>query len=164
MAERFLYFPTIGLFLNFAFALRDIFAVLEFTVFNFQFALTLLVLLSVRTVDQLPHWRNSLALWEHARQVTSDNFYTRFSYGAALLDVGRFDEAAEHFVRSIELKPDHPFAHFQLGLARRRQGRTDEAIACWQRALQLAPDYAEAREALAETLTACDECEGACAH
>jgi tetratricopeptide (TPR) repeat protein len=67
-----------------------------------------------------------------------------------LLDVGRVDEAAEQFVRSLELKPDHPFGHYELGLARREQGRLDEAIASWKTALRLAPDYAEARLALVE--------------
>jgi tetratricopeptide (TPR) repeat protein len=166
MADRFLYFPSIGLFLLLVFALRDLFAnyKLQIAISNLQLPLLLLVLLSVRTLDQLAHWRDSLALWEHARQVTPDNFYARFSHGAALLDAGRVDEAAEHFVRSVELKPDHPFGHHQLGLARRKQGRRDEAIACFQHALELAPEYAEARTALAEALAARDDLQAARAH
>jgi tetratricopeptide (TPR) repeat protein len=109
-----------------------------------------LTLLSMRTIEQIGYWQNSLTLWEHARRVTPDNFYTRFSYGAALLDAGRVDEAAEQFVRSVELMPNHPFGHYELGLARREQGRMDEAIACWTAALRIAPDYAEARLALAQ--------------
>jgi tetratricopeptide (TPR) repeat protein len=154
MADRFLYVPSIGLFLLFAFGLRDVFSALgtRRSAFGVGVVLLLLLLLSVRTVDQLPHWRDSLALWEHTRQVTPDNFYARFSHGAALLDAGREDEAAEDFVHSVELKPDHPFGHYQLGLARRKQGRIAEAIACWRRALELAPNYAEAHAAIEETL------------
>jgi tetratricopeptide (TPR) repeat protein len=166
MADRFLYVPSIGIFILLTFSLRDVAAIFNFqsSIFNLQFPLLLLVLLSLRTLDQIPHWRDSLTLWEHTRQVTPDNFYARFSHGAALLDAGRIDEAAEHLVRSVELKSDHPFGHYQLGLALRRQGRMEEAIACWNRALQLAPDYAEVLEALAEALAARDDLDAACAH
>src|SRR5262249_26448983 len=154
MADRFLYVPSIGLFVAIAFALGRLKPIgnWQWAMGNGQFAVALIVLalLALRTSNQLGHWRDSLALWEHARRVTPDNFYTHFSYGAALLDAGRLDEAAEQFLRSVELKPDHPFGHYELGLTRREQGRLDEAIACWTAALRLAPDYAEARLALAQ--------------
>ena len=154
MADRFVYFPSVGLFLILAFALGDILATgrrrLAICMSCVAPVVAVLSVLSVRTMEQVTYWQNSLTLWEHARRVTPDNFYTRFSYGAALLDVGRVDEAAEQFVRSLELKPDHPFGHYELGLARREQGRLDEAIASWTTALRLAPEYAEARLALAE--------------
>jgi protein O-mannosyl-transferase len=153
MADRFVYFPSIGLFLIIAFGLRDLMAMghrpFAIRVLGTVAAVAVLVFLSMRTTKQLTYWQNSLTLWEHARRVTPDNFYTRFSYGAALLDAGRVDEAADQFVRSVELKPDHPFGHYELGLARREQGRLDEAIASWTVALRLAPDYTEARLALA---------------
>jgi hypothetical protein len=154
MADRFLYVPSIGLFVLLAFAFRDAVPVryVRFPAYKLQLPLALAVLglLCVISSAQLHHWQNSLTLWEHARRVTPDNFYTRFSYGAALLDAGRVEEAAEQFVRSIELKPDHPFGHYELGIARREQGRLDEAVVCWTTALRLSPDHAEARRALVE--------------
>jgi tetratricopeptide (TPR) repeat protein len=152
MADRFLYVPSIGLFILLAFALRDLKPTgnLQSAVCNLKLpiAIILLFLLALRTADQVRHWQNSLALWEHARAVTPDNFYARFSHGAALLDAGRIEEAAANFERAVELKPDHPFGHYELGLARLAQGRRDEAAACWVIALQLAPDYVEARRQL----------------
>jgi hypothetical protein len=154
MADRFLYVPSIGLFVLLAFALRDATRVccVRFPAYKLQVpvALAVLGLLVVISSAQLRHWQDSLTLWEHARRVTPDNFYTRFSYGAALLDAGRVEEAAEQFVRSVELKPDHPFGHYELGIARREQGRLDEAVVCWTTALRLSPDHVEARRALAE--------------
>jgi tetratricopeptide (TPR) repeat protein len=154
MADRFLYVPSIGLFVAIAFALGEIKPICDFRfkMFDLRFALAVIVLslLSLRTADQVTYWQNSLTLWEHARRVTRDNFYARFSYGAALLDAGRVADAAEQFERAIELKPDHPFGHYELGVARREQGRLDEAQDCWSTALRLAPNYDQARLALAE--------------
>jgi tetratricopeptide (TPR) repeat protein len=152
MADRFLYVPSIGLFILVAFGIRDLKPIFnfQFSVFSFQFsfALILLFLLAIRAADQVQHWQNSMALWEHTRQVTPDNFYARFSHGAALLDAGRIEEAAAQFERAVQLKPNHPFGHYELGLARLAQGRRGEAEACWVIALQLAPDYADARHQL----------------
>jgi len=154
MADRFLYVPSIGLFVAFAFALRELKPIWDFRLMNFDLrfalALVLLAILSARTADQVRHWQDSITLWEHTRLVTPDNFYARFSYGAALLDAGRVAEAAEQFERAIELKPDHPFGHYELGIARREQGRLDEAVVSWSTALRLAPEYKQARLALAE--------------
>jgi tetratricopeptide (TPR) repeat protein len=152
MADRFLYVPSIGLFIMIAFTVRDLQPTrnLQFAIRNLQFAILvlLLVLLAVRSADQVSYWRDSLTLWEHARQVTPDNFYARFSHGAALLDAGRIEEAAANFERAVALKPDHPFGHYELGLARLAQGRREEAAACWTTTLRLAPHYAEARQQL----------------
>jgi tetratricopeptide (TPR) repeat protein len=154
MADRFLYVPSIGLFVAFAFTVRHLTPIgnarRAICTLQLPLALAIISLLILRSANQVANWRDSLTLWEHASRATPDNFYTRFSYGAALLDAGRVEEAAEQFVRSVELKPDHPFGHYELGLARREQGRMDEAIACWTAAVRLAPDYAEARLALAE--------------
>jgi tetratricopeptide (TPR) repeat protein len=147
MADRFFYVPCIGLFLAFAFALREFRPICNL---QFPLAFIILALLSARTAGQVSYWQDSLTLWQHARRVTPDNFYARFSYGAALLDAGRVEEAAEQFERAIELKPDHPFGHYELGVARREQGRVEEALACWSTALRLAPYYEQARLALAE--------------
>jgi tetratricopeptide (TPR) repeat protein len=152
MADRFLYVPSIGLFIMIAFTLRDLQLSLnlQFAIRNWQFTISLLLLflLSMRSADQVSYWRDSLTLWEHARQVTPDNFYARFSHGAALLDAGRIEEAAANFERAVALKPDHPFGHYELGLARLAQGRREEAAACWTITLQLAPHYSEARQQL----------------
>jgi tetratricopeptide (TPR) repeat protein len=152
MADRFLYVPSIGLFIMIAFTFRDLqpTRTLHFAIRNSQFAISVLLvaLLAWRSAAQVSYWRDSLTLWEHTRQVTPDNFYARFSHGAALLDAGRIEEAAANFERAVELKPDHPFGHYELGLARLAQGRREEAAACWTITLQLAPHYAEARQQL----------------
>jgi len=154
MADRFAYFPSIGLFILFTWEARGLLTQVtssrRLAAGKLQLILSLLVLglLSLRTANQIATWQDSLTLWEHAREVTPDNFYTRFSYGAALLDAGRVEEAAQNFARSVELKPDHPFGHYELGLARLAQGRREEAAACWEIALRLAPNYALARQQL----------------
>ena len=49
--------------------------------------------------------------------------------GAALGELNRFDEAAEHFRHAIALKPDYAEAHSNLGHALRAVGDAREAEA-----------------------------------
>jgi tetratricopeptide (TPR) repeat protein len=80
------------------------------------------------------------------RAVTQNNL------GAALQADRRYDEAAAHYRRAIELRPDYPPAHNNLASALRAEGRVDEAIATYQRALQLQPDFPDAEYNLANAL------------
>jgi len=51
-----------------------------------------------------------------------------FQHRLALGASGRFEEAAEHNRRAIEIKPDYAEAHMNLGNALKAQGRTEEAV------------------------------------
>ena len=64
--------------------------------------------------------------------------------GAALQELGQFEEAVQAFDRAIQLNPDNAEAHSNRGVALQRQGRLEEAVQSIDRAIQLNPDYAEA--------------------
>ncbi|MBM3287070.1 MAG: tetratricopeptide repeat protein [Candidatus Eisenbacteria bacterium] len=54
---------------------------------------------------------------------------------------GRFKEAAESYVRALELRPDHGKALHSLGVLLFRAGKDNDAIDCFRRALALDPSF-----------------------
>jgi tetratricopeptide (TPR) repeat protein len=140
-ADRFLYVPSIGLFLLL------VWSVPRKGLSAFAVALAGCVAL---TALQLRHWRDSLTLWEHTFAVTEDNFTMRDSLAAALLDRGRVSEAIVHLERARELKPDHELSYYLLGIAARSENRLDDATRWFGEALRLSPRYVEAQVLLAE--------------
>jgi tetratricopeptide (TPR) repeat protein len=70
--------------------------------------------------------------------------------GSALRGLGRLDEAASHFRRALEIKPNFAKAHANLGGVLRSQGRASEAETHCHRALALDPDSAPTLVLLAE--------------
>lgn len=54
------------------------------------------------------------------------------------------DEAVEHFMKAIELKPDYPEAHNSLGSILVDENRLQEAIEHIKQALRLNPNYVDA--------------------
>jgi tetratricopeptide (TPR) repeat protein len=74
--------------------------------------------------------------------------------GAALLALGRGEDAAGAYEASLAADPEQAEAYFGLGSALRALGRNEEALACFDRALAIDPDYPEAMVGRAATLAA----------
>jgi tetratricopeptide (TPR) repeat protein len=72
--------------------------------------------------------------------------------GAALCDLGRWEEALGSFDRAIALKPDYAAAHGNRGTACSRLGRFEEAVASYRQALALQPEQPDVYANLAAAL------------
>ena len=75
----------------------------------------------------------------------------RCDLAAALADAQRFDEAAECYLRAIEISPEYYPAHLQFGLMLQHQERHTEAISRFRQSATLARDKADPFVALAES-------------
>ena len=153
MADRYAYIPVIGLFVAAAWAVPDITKNWRYR----QYILTsgaviVLSALMFSTWKQVKYWQNSITLFEHAIQVTDNNYLAHNNLGVALSDAGKRKEAVAHYREAIRIKPSYENAYFNLGNNLSTQGRTDEAIVCYQEALRLRPNYAKAHNNLATLL------------
>mgnify|MGYP003705139039 CR=1 FL=1 len=75
--------------------------------------------------------------------------------GLIELNLGRYDEAAQHLERSRDLLANDPMVHFNLGRAWEHLGKTQDALKSYRQAISLAPDFELAlarRAALTEQL------------
>ena len=150
-ADRFLYVPSIGLFVLATWGLADLVGASRRRALGVV-AATVLCGCFVGTTLQVRHWQDSLTLWQHTVAVTPTNFIADNSLAAALLDRGRPEEAIPLLKRARAARPEHDLAHYLLGVAYRDLGRLDEAVRCWGDALDVNPDSADTHAALAEVL------------
>ncbi len=154
MADRYTYLPFIGLFIMIAWGLYELLENRRFRrIILCPAALAVLLTLAVCTRLQLRHWRNNKALFEHAINVTEDNFVMNNNYANVLKDMGEVEKAVEHFGNALRIRPNSPEIYNNLGIAFRRLERHDDAIRCYRKALELKAYFPEARYNLAAELT-----------
>jgi tetratricopeptide (TPR) repeat protein/ADP-heptose:LPS heptosyltransferase len=77
---------------------------------------------------------------KRALSIAEDVPVRRCDLAGALSDAGRYDEAAESFLRAIELDPKLFRAHFEFGLMLARLGRHEEALARFTQAAEIEPE------------------------
>ncbi|MHC4691429.1 MAG: tetratricopeptide repeat protein [Planctomycetota bacterium] len=154
MADRYTYLPFIGLFIMIAWGLYDLSANWRYRkIILGPAALAVLLTLALCTRLQLRHWRNNKALFEHAINVTENNFVMNNNYANVLKDIGEVEKAVEHFSNALRIRPNSPEIYNNLGIALRRLDRSDDAIRCYRKALELKAYFPEARYNLAAELT-----------
>jgi hypothetical protein len=149
MADRYTYVPLIGLFVFIIWGASDI-----TKTWRYGAAATtggMMVILSVVTIltwVQISYWKNSITLFTHAMEVTSENYLFHYNIAQILTDQNKIDEAIRHYNESVKLKPQLKEAHYNLGLLMAQKGDIDEAIKHFSNALQINNDYAEAHNNL----------------
>ena len=154
MADRYAYLPFIGLFIIIAWGLSDVLAKWRYRKITLgAAAMAALLALSMCTRMQLRYWRNNELLFEHAINVTSNNFVMCNNYANILDKTGQAEKAIEHFNKALRMRPNSPEVHSNLGNTLRRINRIDEAVMHYEKALKLKPDLAEAHYNLAVLLS-----------
>jgi protein O-mannosyl-transferase len=104
-ADRFSYWPHIGLFLAVAWEIGDLVERwhIPSLVAGAAGALVLGSLAALTWV-QVGYWRSSVTLWEHALAVTRNNDYVHEHLSQAYLRVGRTDEAKFHLEEATRIQ------------------------------------------------------------
>src|SRR6266478_4691799 len=153
MADRYFYIPSIGLFIVLAFGLADIarswrvMPALSGTV-----AGGALLIFAILTNAQIQRWRDSFTLFEHTLAVTPPNLRIEHNLGVALAVSDRYDEAAAHFEKALQIDPNFYDGLVVMGVTRAHQGRLPEAIEYFQAAIRSQPDAPKAHVQLAHAL------------
>jgi tetratricopeptide (TPR) repeat protein len=140
-ADRYMYIPMTGLSIMLAWGAVDLIrrkqsiAVLG--------AAACLACMPV-TWAQAEHWANSQTLFQHALDVTDDNYLAYHNLGVALATVPeRLPDAIADYRAALAIKPDSPRVHTDLGSALAKlPGRLPEAIAEYREALRIEPNSA----------------------
>ena len=145
MADRYTYVPLIGIFIMAAWGIADLTTrwrsrktVLVCTAAGVLSALTILTWLQVGT------WRNNIALYSHAVQVTTGNYWAEYNLGLALMAGERDDEALPRFREAVRLQPGYADAYLNIGVIQAKRGQLDDAAATFGRVLELKPAHREA--------------------
>jgi tetratricopeptide (TPR) repeat protein len=140
LADRYSYFPLIGVSFAIAFGLRDVAKRLQLPKNALAVgAVAIFAGCIFVTEKQLPYWQNNKSLFLHALEVAPDNPAAHLWVGMAYQDEHNYPDALIHFREAERLAPDSLFAHFTLGGLLADLGRPADALVEYQLALQLRP-------------------------
>jgi tetratricopeptide (TPR) repeat protein len=147
-ADRFTYIPSIGLTIACVWAMAELLgrwpARLRWAV-----SIGVLVVLAAASMAQTAYWRNGVAAFTRAVEVTKNNPVAQHNLGFALAAEGRHGEALPHYLEALRLHPKHAEGNYNLGRSLWSLGRNHEAQVSFAKALEERPNYAEAHYALA---------------
>src|SRR5438045_1802608 len=115
MADRYSYFPMIGILTMAIYGFRDLADRFRRGPIVASVAASLaLALCLILTWRQLGYWQSSEKLFSHAASVTADNDIARVNLGIALEREGRKTEALAQYAEALRINPHQPQAHNNL--------------------------------------------------
>ncbi|GFE62149.1 tetratricopeptide repeat protein [Geobacter sp. AOG2] len=142
MADRYMYIPLTGIGIMVAWGVREstkslphregVLALL---------AATVIIASAAVTFHQIGFWRDSITLYRHTLQVTTDNYIIHDNLGLSLERAGNLDAAIREYEEALRINPFYQRSLANLGLALARKGNLDAAIGKYQEALQINPNY-----------------------
>jgi tetratricopeptide (TPR) repeat protein len=163
MADRYTYLPLVGPFVAVVWSLGEATGGLVLARrWRSVLAGLVLAVLWALSRRQVGYWRDDLTLWRRAAAVAPESAMVSFQLSVAhlnranaLSDLGKGEEAFEHYREALRLDPSGSQAHlirFNMGLALDRQGKRAEAVEQYREAVRLRPGFPEALENLGELL------------
>ena len=141
LADRYTYFPLIGVFIAITFGFCDLAGRLQFP----QKAIATAAILILATClmlaeNQLRCWRDSETLFAHALAVTKNNHVAHVNLGVALEQKGELNEALAEYRAAEELAPELYHIHNNLGNLLDNLGHPREALLEYRWAVLLNPN------------------------
>ena len=94
-------------------------------------------------------WRDSLALFEHAREVTGPNHVIHVNLAEAYADAGSTDLALQHYEESLRLFPEARLVHTRMGVLLASRGQIESALEHFRESVRRHPAESGARVELA---------------
>lgn len=140
MADRYSYFPSIGIFIVVAFGARDLAGRFQFSkITTAVTAGSILAICLILMEKQLSYWSNDETLFSHAAVATDENEVAHLNLGVALEKQGRYTEAIAQYRESLRIYPKSVDTHNNLANLLERNGDTNAALSEYQVAQQLDP-------------------------
>ena len=98
-----------------------------------------LAALTLATYSQVRLWTNSFTLFEHALQVTGDNFIAHYGLGHAYAGQGKFDQAITHFSKAVHINPTKVTLYNDFGRSLAGRGNIKDARTQFLKAFEIKP-------------------------
>lgn len=161
MAERYLFFPSIGFCWALGFLADKWMARVEaqngpaLLIVAWTTVGVLILGLGLRTALQTRVWKDDLTLFRETTARSPNSFRAFLGLGSAYAREGQYSKAIEAYKRSIALKPDHPDHYFSLGflymklaseaeVEEQRETYTKKAIPLFEASVERNPNDSQA--------------------
>ncbi|MCL4419057.1 tetratricopeptide repeat protein [Patescibacteria group bacterium] len=137
VAERWFYFPFIGIIGMFGVGLQNI----DKKYYKFRWVLLLfgiltIVLLSLRTVIRNTNWWNGYVLFSHDLAIVKNDERIENFLALELAKEGRLDEAIVHFQHLLSKNPSAPYLYVNLAIASETKGNITKAESLYEKVLE----------------------------
>ncbi len=153
MADRYSYFPAIGIFIIVAFGVQDLAGRFQFVKqISAPLAILALAACVLATENQLNYWRTDETLFAHALAVTGNNEIAHINLGVVYEKQSRPAEAMDEYRQALKINPRRANNYNNIADLLDEAGRPDEALTEYQTTLQLDPDAFEAHLNLGSVL------------
>jgi len=140
MADRYGYFPLIGIFIAVTFPIAE--RTNGFRFLKIVCAITGVLILSACLVlmeNQLRYWRNSESLFSHAIAVTKDNALAHLNLGVALEEQNKPEEALIEYRKALQLDPRRHEIYNNIGKLLNDGGKPEAALNYCRESVRLNP-------------------------
>jgi tetratricopeptide (TPR) repeat protein len=139
-ADRYTYVPLIGLFIMATWGFSELSKNWRYRKEVLVASSTVVLLcLCIVTWTQVRYWQSSITLFEHALNVTADNYIAYNNRGTAYLDLGNYRQAIGDFDKAIVINPNHAGSYYNRGTAYSDLGDDRQAITDFDRAIEINP-------------------------
>jgi hypothetical protein len=145
LADRYTYITLTGLFIIIAWLVPQLLLKLPYR--KIVLAISMFIVLPALGITahrQAGFWKDSLALFSHAAQVTSNNWLAYYNLGVFYGRQGRLIDSINACKQAVKIRPDYAEAYDNLGVTFGKLGRHAEAIKAFKQAVTLKPDNATA--------------------
>ena len=150
IADRYTYLPAIGLFLMITWGATECLTAWPHAKpFLASAAGLVLAGCFLISMHQLQFWHDSIALFSHAIEVTTDNAVAHCNLGQALAAAGEPEKAHDEYTKALKIDPTYVSAMVSMSSYYNLHGNYDEAISCLNAALNIRPDSDQAHYNLA---------------
>jgi tetratricopeptide (TPR) repeat protein len=150
MADRYAYFPLIGVFIIIAWLGGDLARQWHLPPTLLRvLAISVLAVCVPLTMIQVGYWKNSFTLYEHALRLNPDNYFVEINLAMVYKSQGQLESAREHLLKAVKINPRFGETYNKLGWVQFLLGQYSDAIESYQNALRFQGAPAMARYGLA---------------
>jgi tetratricopeptide (TPR) repeat protein len=89
------------------------------------------------THRQIGYWKDDVALWSHATQVTSGNWEAENNLGVTLLNEEQADQAISHLQAAESISPSNPWVELYIGFYEQQKGHLPQAIERYKQVISM---------------------------
>jgi len=140
MADRYTYLPGIGLFIMAAWGLPVLTKSLpQRESILAALAAVVIIISAALSWRQLGYWQDSISIFRHTLQVTTDNYLVNDFIGVTLAKNGDLEGAIREFRVALQINPNDTGVRRNLGFTLAEKGDLDAAIQEYQTALRISP-------------------------
>jgi len=147
VADHFQYLATIGIIALVVSAAMKIYSRLgsERTSLGWACGLIVVTILGILTWKQGHIYKDRETLYRDTIAKNEQCWMAYNNLGVELDKQDRLEEAVEHFLKALQIKPDYVDAHYSLGVVLEKQGRKEAAMDHYLQALRINPNYVRAQ-------------------